>query len=291
MILGRDVLTRLIYGIRASLTGCLLATGISAVLGVPIGLAAGFIGGWLDTVVSRFIDALLSYPAIVLAIGVTGALGPGLVTGMIAVGITFSPQFARLARARAQLVQREPFVDAARGFGAGRLEILWYHVLPNAAPPLIVHATLLLAAALLAEASLSFLGLGVQPPAASWGGMLARAYTNMESAPGQMYAPGLAILLGLAVAFNGLGQSLRRILDPEILAPHRERSSRKDNKAMMPFEQLRVVEIGSGVALAYCGKIFADFRRFRHEDRAARRRYGDAPSCCAAGGGRPGPAG
>jgi peptide/nickel transport system permease protein len=212
--LGRDVLSRLIYGVRASLYGCVLATTISIGLGVPIGLAAGFLGGWLDTAVSRTVDALLSFPAIVLAVGVTGVLGPGLTNGMIAVGFTFSPQFARLARAGALQVKNELFVDAARGFGAGPLHVLRYHVLPNAAPPLIVYSSLLLSAALLAEASLSFLGLGVQPPQASWGGMLARAYTYMESAPGQMYAPGLAILL-TAVAFNGLGQSLRTVLDPK----------------------------------------------------------------------------
>jgi peptide/nickel transport system permease protein len=212
--LGRDVLSRLIYGVRASLYGCVLATGISIAIGVPIGLAAGFVGGWLDSCVSRTVDALLSFPAIVLAVGVTGVLGLGLTNGMIAVGFTFSPQFARLARARALVVKGELFVDAARGFGASRRDILWHHVLPNAAPPLIVYATLLLSSALLAEASLSFLGLGVQPPQVSWGSMLARAYTYMESAPGQMYAPGLAILF-TAVAFNGLGQSLRIILDPK----------------------------------------------------------------------------
>lgn len=212
--LGRDVLSRLIYGVRASLYGCVLATGISIAIGVPIGLAAGFVGGWLDSCISRTVDALLSFPAIVLAVGVTGVLGLGLTNGMIAVGFTFSPQFARLARARALVVKGELFVDAARGFGASRFDILWHHVLPNAAPPLIVYATLLLSSALLAEASLSFLGLGVQPPQVSWGSMLARAYTYMESAPGQMYAPGLAILF-TAVAFNGLGQSLRIILDPK----------------------------------------------------------------------------
>ncbi len=212
--LGRDVLSRLIYGVRASLYGCSLATCLSFVLGVPVGLLAGFTGGWVDSCISRGIDALLSFPAIVLAIGVTGVLGPGLTNGMIAVGITFSPQFARLARARALVVRSELFVDAARGFGAGRLYLLRHHVLPNALPPLIVHGTLLLSAALLAEASLSFLGLGVQPPQASWGGMLARAYTYMDSNPEQMYAPGLAILF-TAVAINGLGQSLRTVLDPK----------------------------------------------------------------------------
>ena len=211
--LGRDVLSRLIYGVRASLYGCALATVLSFAIGVPVGLAAGFLGGVADAVIARGIDALLSFPAIVLAIGVTGVLGPGLTHGMIAVGITFSPQFARLTRARAMVVKTELFVEAARGFGASRLYLLRHHILPNALPPLIVHSTLLLSSALLAEASLSFLGLGVQPPEASWGGMLARAYTYMDSNPEQMYPPGLAILF-TAVAFNGLGQSLRTVLDP-----------------------------------------------------------------------------
>ena len=163
--------------------------------------------------ISRVIDTLLSFPAIVLAIAVTGALGIGLTNGMIAVGIVFSPQLARLVRAQTLIVKQELYVDAARVFGAGVGRILWKHVVPNAIQPVIVQVTLLLAVALLAEASLSFLGLGVQPPQPSWGAMLARAYHYMEIAPEQMYAPGLAILL-TALAFNALGESVRVALDP-----------------------------------------------------------------------------
>ena len=159
------------------------------------------------------IDALLSFPAIVLAIGVTGALGIGLTNGMLAVGIVFSPQLARLVRAQTLVVKQELYVDAARCFGASLGRIILRHVMPNAIQPLIVQVTLLLAVALLAEASLSFLGLGVQPPQPSWGAMLARAYTYMEIAPEQMYAPGIAILL-TALAFNTLGEALRVALDP-----------------------------------------------------------------------------
>ncbi len=211
--LGRDVFSRMVHGGAATLYASGLAVGIGLLLGLPVGLLAGYSGGWVDDGISRFIDALLSFPSIVLAIAVTGALGIGLTNGMIAVGIVFSPQIARLVRARALVVRQELYVDAARCFGASTGRILWRHVLPNTVQPVIVQVTLLLAAALLAEASLSFLGLGIQPPQPSWGSMLARAYQNMELAPEQMYAPGLAILL-TALAFNTLGESLRIALDP-----------------------------------------------------------------------------
>lgn len=213
--LGRDILSRLIYGAPASLFASFLAVSIAVAIGVPVGLAAGYFGGWIDDLISRAIDTLLSFPAIVLAIAVTSALGVGLTNGMIAVGIVFSPQLARLARARTLVVRSELYVDAARCFGASTRHILWRHVLPNAIQPVIVQVTLLLAAALLAEASLSFLGLGIQPPNPSWGAMLARAYQTMEVAPEQMYPPGLAILI-TALAFNALGESLRVALDPTL---------------------------------------------------------------------------
>jgi peptide/nickel transport system permease protein len=211
--LGRDTLSRLIYGGVASLYASFLAVIIAVLIGVPVGLLAGYLGGWVDATISRIIDSFLSVPAIVLAIAVTGALGIGLTNGMISVGIVFAPQLARLVRARTLVVRSELYVDAARCFGGSTKRILWRHVLPNAIQPVIVQVTLLLAAALLAEASLSFLGLGIQPPDPSWGAMLARAYQNMEIAPEQMYPPGLAILF-TALAFNTLGESLRVALDP-----------------------------------------------------------------------------
>jgi peptide/nickel transport system permease protein len=211
--LGRDVLSRLIWGAPNSLYASTFAVGVAIALGVPIGLLIGFIGGWLDEVVSRFIDALLSFPPIVLAIAVTGVLGIGLTNAMLSVGIVFAPTLARLVRAQTLIVKQAVYVDAARAFGASVPQIIIRHILPNAIQPVIVQVTLMLAIALLAEASLSFLALGVQPPQASWGGMLARAYNYIELAPAQMYAPGFAILL-TALAFNGLGESMRVALDP-----------------------------------------------------------------------------
>ncbi|MEN9419669.1 MAG: hypothetical protein RI988_3290 [Pseudomonadota bacterium] len=213
--LGRDVFSRLVHGAPLTLMASFLAVGVAAAIGLPLGLLAGFLGGWFDEVISRIIDTLLSFPAIVLAIGVTGALGVGLVNSMIAVGVVFSPTLARLVRGQTLIVRSELYVDAARCFGASPLRIMLRHILPNAVQPVLVQMTLLLAAALLAEASLSFLGLGVQPPQPSWGAMLARAYHYMEIAPEQMYAPGIAILL-TALAFNTLGESLRVALDPTL---------------------------------------------------------------------------
>ena len=211
--LGRDVLSRLIHGAPATLYASFLAVSIACLIGIPVGLIAGFVGGWLDDAISRVVDTLLSFPAIVLAIGVTGALGIGLTNGMISVGIVFAPQLARLVRAQTLIVKQELYVDAARCFGASTARIIVQHIVPNAIQPVIVQVTLLLAASLLAEASLSFMGLGVQPPQPSWGAMLARAYNYLEIAPEQMYAPGFAILL-TALSFNALGESLRVALDP-----------------------------------------------------------------------------
>ncbi len=211
--LGRDVLSRLIWGAPNSLYASSLAVSVAIVLGVPVGLVIGFLGGWIDEVASRFIDALLSFPPIVLAIAVTGVLGIGLTNAMLSVGFVFAPVLARLVRAQTLVVKNALYVDAARGFGASTAHIIVRHIVPNAIQPVIVQVTLMLAIALLAEASLSFLALGVQPPAASWGGMLARAYNYIEIAPEQMYAPGMAILL-TALAFNALGESMRVALDP-----------------------------------------------------------------------------
>lgn len=211
--LGRDVLTRLIWGAPNSLYASAFAVSVAIAIGVPIGLIIGFVGGWLDEIVSRFIDALLSFPPIVLAIAVTGVLGIGLTNAMLSVGIVFAPTLARLVRAQTLIIKQAVYVDAARAFGASIPQIIIRHIVPNAIQPVIVQVTLMLAIALLAEASLSFLALGVQPPQASWGGMLARAYNYIELAPAQMYAPGFAILL-TALAFNGLGESMRIALDP-----------------------------------------------------------------------------
>lgn len=210
---GRDILSRLIFGAPSSLFGSLFAVGIAILIGVPVGLFSGYVGGWIDDVIGRVIDTLLSFPAIVLAIGVTGALGINLINAMFAIGLVFSPILARLTRAQTLVVKHELYVEATRCAGASHARIIIRHIIPNIIHPVIVQITLLLAAALLAEASLSFLGLGVQPPAASWGGMLARGYNYMEISPWQIYPPGIAIL-SAALAFNALGESLRVLLDP-----------------------------------------------------------------------------
>jgi peptide/nickel transport system permease protein len=213
--LGRDVFSRLLYGAPLALYASVLATGVAVLVGVPTGLVAGFLGGWADRAISRLIDTVLSFPSILLAVGITGALGTGLTNGMMAVGFVFSPVLARLVRAQTLIVREELFIDASRCFGASSGQIVRRHIVPNVVQPVIVQVTLMLASSLLAEASLSFLGLGVQPPEPSWGAMLARAYAYMEVAPEQMYAPGLAILV-TALAFNGLGESLRVALDPTL---------------------------------------------------------------------------
>ncbi|ETA53146.2 diguanylate cyclase [Rhodobacteraceae bacterium PD-2] len=211
--LGRDVFARMVYGAPMSLYASMVAVGVGLALGLPTGMLAGYLGGRVDTVISRIIDTLMAFPGIILAVAVTGALGIGLTNAMIAVGIVFAPNIARLIRIQTIVVKNELYVDAARSFGMPVRGIILRHIVPNAIQPIIVQVTVMLAGALLAEASLSFLGLGVQPPWPSWGQMLARGYTYMEIAPEQMYAPGIAILL-TALAYNGLGESLRTRLDP-----------------------------------------------------------------------------
>ncbi|WP_370224517.1 ABC transporter permease [Pararhodobacter marinus] len=213
--LGRDTLTRLMYGAGNALYAAGLAVGVAVLIGVPVGVFIGFVGGWIDEVVSRVIDAVLAFPPIVLAVAITGALGIGLTNAMLAVGFAFAPYLARTMRAQTLVVKGALYVDAAVGFGASRFHLIRKHILPNAIQPVIVEVTLLLAVALLAEAGLSFLSLGVQAPEASWGGMLARAYSYIEIAPAQMYAPGFAILF-TALAFNALGESIRVLLDPTV---------------------------------------------------------------------------
>jgi peptide/nickel transport system permease protein len=211
--LGRDVFSRLLHGAGPSLLSSVSAVTLAAVLGMPFGLLAGQAGGWVDAACSRVIDALLSFPTLLLAVGIAAVLGTSLTNAVIAIGIAFAPGFARLMRATAIAVKGELYVQAARAAGASTPWLLRQHILPNAATPVIVHAGLLLGTALLAEASLSFLGLGVQPPQPSWGGMLARALIYLERAPELILAPGAALLL-TALAFNSLGETARRWLDP-----------------------------------------------------------------------------
>ncbi len=212
--IGRDVLSRVIWGARASLLAGLVSVCISMVLGVPIGLLAAYVGGWTDGFISRFTDAMLAVPFLILAIALAAFLGPSLTNAMIAIGVSATPVFIRLTRAQVLAVKVEDFVEAARAVGNPHWRIALRHILPNVLPPLIVQATLSIAAAVIAEASLSFLGLGQQPPAPSWGSMLNTAKNFVEQAPWMAIWPGLSIFL-LVLSFNLLGDGLRDALDPK----------------------------------------------------------------------------
>jgi peptide/nickel transport system permease protein len=211
--IGRDVLARVIWGTRASLAAGMVSVSISILIGVPIGLAAGFIGGFTDGLISRITDAFLACPFLILAIALAAFLGPSLTNAMIAIGVTATPIFVRLTRAQVINIKVEDYVEAARALGNPPWRIAVRHVLPNVIAPLIVQSTLAIAAAIIAEASLSFLGLGQQPPAPSWGSMLNTAKNYMDQAPWMAIWPGLAIFL-LVLAFNLLGDGLRDALDP-----------------------------------------------------------------------------
>ena len=211
--IGRDVLSRVIWGARASLLAGLVSVCISVSLGVPIGMLAGYLGRWVDGLISRITDAMLACPFLILAIALAAFLGPSLTNAMIAIGISATPVFIRLTRAQVLAAKSEDYVEAARALGNPHLRIALRHILPNIVAPLIVQATLAIAAAVIAEASLSFLGLGQQPPAPSWGSMLNTARSYMDQAPWMAVWPGVSIFL-LVLSFNLLGDGLRDALDP-----------------------------------------------------------------------------
>jgi peptide/nickel transport system permease protein len=211
--LGRDVLSRIIWGARASLLAGLVSVSISLALGVPIGMAAGYLGRWVDALISRITDAMLACPFLILAIALAAFLGPSLTNAMIAIGISATPIFIRLTRAQVISAKAEDYVEAARALGNPHLRIALRHIFPNIVAPLIVQATLAIAAAVIAEASLSFLGLGQQPPAPSWGSMLNTARNYVDQAPWMAIWPGVSIFL-LVLSFNLLGDGLRDALDP-----------------------------------------------------------------------------
>ena len=211
--IGRDVLSRVIWGARASLLAGLVSVSIAMALGVPIGLLAGYVGGWTDGLISRFTDAMLAVPFLILAIALAAFLGPSLTNAMIAIGVSATPIFIRLTRGQVLSVKVEDYVEAARAVGNPHWRIALRHILPNILPPLIVQATLAIAAAIIAEASLSFLGLGQQPPAPSWGSMLNTAKNYVDNAPWMAIWPGVSIFL-LVLSFNLLGDGLRDALDP-----------------------------------------------------------------------------
>jgi peptide/nickel transport system permease protein len=210
---GRDILARVIFGARASLMAGLVSVAIAVSIGVPLGLAAGFIGGFVDALFSRITDAMLACPFLILAIALAAFLGPSLGNVMIAIGITTTPILVRLTRGQVMAVKVEDYVEAARAVGNPPWRIAIVHILPNIMPALLVQATLSIAAAIIAEASLSFLGLGQQPPAPSWGSMLNSAQRFLTTAPWMAVWPGLAIFLTV-LSFNLLGDGLRDALDP-----------------------------------------------------------------------------
>jgi peptide/nickel transport system permease protein len=212
--LGRDILSRLFYGARASLIAGVISVVIAIGIGVPIGLIAGWYGGKLDMLISRVTDALLACPFLILAIAFAAVLGPSLTNAMIAIGLSAVPIFIRLARGQAITVKAEDYIEGARAIGVPDRVILAKHLAPNTLPPILVQATLFMAQAIILEASLSFLGLGQQPPAASWGAMLNTAKNFMEQAPWMSVSPGVAICLAV-LGFNLLGDGLRDALDPK----------------------------------------------------------------------------
>ncbi|HEX8662867.1 MAG TPA: ABC transporter permease [Beijerinckiaceae bacterium] len=210
---GRDLLARVIFGARASLLAGVISVGIAIAVGVPLGLLAGYAGGLVDGLISRVTDAMLACPFLILAIALAAFLGPSLTNAMIAIGVTATPIFIRLTRGQVLSVKAEDYVEAARAVGNPHWRIALRHILPNVLPALLVQATLTIATAIIAEASLSFLGLGQQPPAPSWGSMLNAAQRFLVNAPWMAVWPGLAIFVTV-LSFNLLGDGLRDALDP-----------------------------------------------------------------------------
>ena len=211
--LGRDILSRIIWGARASIQAGVLATCLAMAIGVPIGLVAGYYRGWIDPVISRVTDVVLAFPFLILAVGLAAIMGPSLLNATIALGVGAAPGFVRVARGETLALREEDYVRAAIANGAGDGTIIFRHIVPNMTSTLLVQATVTIPAAIIGEAVLSFLGLGVQPPTPSWGVMLADAQSYLSQAPRLAVYPGLAIFF-CALAFNLLGDGLRDALDP-----------------------------------------------------------------------------
>jgi peptide/nickel transport system permease protein len=212
--LGRDTFSRIVWGARASIQAGFFATVLAMALAVPIGLVAGYYRGWADTVIARVTDVLLAFPFLILAVGLAAIFGPSLLNATLALGIAAVPPLVRIARGEALALREEDYVRAAVANGANDAVILGRHILPNMASTLLVQATVTIPAAIIGEAVLSFLGLGVQPPTPSWGVMLNAAQPWLSEAPSLAVYPGLAIVI-VALAFNLLGDGLRDVFDPK----------------------------------------------------------------------------
>jgi len=213
--MGRDILSRIIYGSRISLKVGIISVSLAMVFGVGLGLIAGFYGGVIDMLVMRFMDIMLAFPAILLAIGIVAILGPRLENAMMAIAVINIPRFARIVRSSVISLKESEYIKAAKALGANDFRILMNHILPNAMAPLIVQTTLSIATAILEAAALSFLGLGAQPPSPEWGAMLSDARSALQKAPWVATFPGLAIIFGV-LGFNLLGDGLRDALDPKM---------------------------------------------------------------------------
>jgi len=219
--IGRDVLSRIIFGSRVSLEVGLIAVGIAVGAGVTVGLFAGYVGGLADDVIMRVVDAVQAFPNLILALAITAALGPSIANAMLAIGFVAAPGMARLARGQTLSIRERDFVAAARVCGASPMSIMRLHIWPNVTAPIVVQATLLLGTAIVTEAALSFLGVGVRPPTASWGAMIRTGSQYLEVAPWIGMASGTAIFLTV-LAFNFVGDGLRRALDPRLAGRKRQ---------------------------------------------------------------------
>ena len=213
--IGRDTLSRIIFGTRISLMVGVIAVGIAAGLGMTLGLIAGYFGGWVYTVIMRFMDALMAFPMIVLALLITQLLGGGLVNVMIALGISLTPGYARIMCGQVLSIRENDYIMAEHSMGASNVRIMLRHILPNSIPPLIVMITMMMGTSILAEAGLSYLGIGVELPTATWGGMVSDGYVYLTRSPILSFAPGIAIMV-VVFAFNMVGDGLRDALDPRL---------------------------------------------------------------------------
>ena len=212
---GRDIFSRILYGSQLSLAVGFVSVFIGALFGIVLGIISGYYGGWVDTIIMRFIDVLLAFPGLLLALAIVSALGPSLINVMIAVGVFSIPTFARIVRGSTLSVKKMEYIDAIRVLGASDLKIIFVHILPNIMSPIIVQGTLRLATSILSVAGLSFLGMGAQPPTPEWGAMLSDGRDFLFTAPHIALFPGIAIAL-IVLGFNLFGDGLRDALDPRM---------------------------------------------------------------------------